>query len=106
MIILSADETLKSCDSFCIRILRMYVMKFYVCNEEIFNCERFVTRNTKWTLFIIQYYLACWGLRMNFFCKKLVLIRVIYFQFVFPKGLTFIQDILMNVSFESRMRIF
>ena len=45
---------------------------------------------------------------MNFFCKKknMVSIRVIYFQFVFPKGLTFIQDILMNVSFEIRMRIF
>ena len=22
-------------------------MKFYACNEEMFNCERFVTRNTK-----------------------------------------------------------
>ena len=34
---------------------------------------------------------------MNICCKSLVLIRVIYFQFVFPKGLTFIHDILMNV---------
>ena len=71
-------------------------MKFYACNEEIFNCERSVTRNTKWT-FIIQYDLACGGLRMNICCKSLVLIRVIYFQFVFPEGLTFIHDILMNV---------
>ena len=59
LIILSVDESLKSCYSFCIKILRMYVMKFYACNEEIFNCERVVTRNTKWTLFIIQYDLAC-----------------------------------------------
>ena len=58
LIILSADESLKSCYSFCIKMLRMYVMKFYACNEEIFNCERSVTRNTKWT-FIIQYDLAC-----------------------------------------------
>ena len=43
---------------------------------------------------------------MNICCKDLVSIRVIYFQFVFPKGLTFIRDILMNVRFEIRMRIF
>ena len=29
-------------------------MKFYACNEEMFICERFVTRNTKRTLFIIS----------------------------------------------------
>ena len=43
---------------------------------------------------------------MNISCKNLVSIRVIYFQFVFPIGLTLIHDILMNVSFEIRMGIF
>ena len=85
LIILSVDESLKSCYSFCIKILRMYVMKFYACNEEIFNCERVVTRNTKWTLFIIQYDLACWGLRKNVCCKNLVSIRVSIFSLFFLK---------------------
>ena len=34
---------------------------------------------------------------MNFCCDNLVSIRVSYFQFVFPNGLTFIHDILMDV---------
>ena len=42
-----ADASLKCCCSFCIKICCMYVMKFYARNEEMFNCERFVTRNTK-----------------------------------------------------------
>ena len=43
---------------------------------------------------------------MNICCQKLVSIRVIYFQFVFPKGLTFVHDILMGVSFEIGVGIF
>ena len=34
---------------------------------------------------------------MNICCKNLVSIRVIYNQFVFPKRLTFVHDILMGV---------
>ena len=33
----------------------------------------------------------------TFYCQNLVSIRVVYFQFVFPKGLTFISHILMQV---------
>ena len=43
---------------------------------------------------------------MNICCKNLVSIRVIYFQFVFPKALTFVHDILMGVSFEIGLGIF
>ena len=43
---------------------------------------------------------------MNICCKNLVSIPVIYLQFVFPKGLTFVHDILMGVWFEIGVGIF
>ena len=43
---------------------------------------------------------------MNICCKNLVSIPVIYLQFVFPKGLTFVHDILMVVWFEIGVGIF
>ena len=38
---------------------------------------------------------------MNISCRNLVSIRVIYFQFANPKGLTFIHAILMNEDLKS-----
>ena len=43
---------------------------------------------------------------MNVCCKNLVSILVIYLQFVFPKGLTFVLDRLMGVWFEIGVGIF
>ena len=33
--------------SFCIKISCTNMIKFHVCNEELFKCERFVTRTQK-----------------------------------------------------------